>query len=94
MDCFIGNLNEPSLREKVLDYLVENIYIYDDKLVFNFYYSDDRREVNFNEFNKHLDSVERIMEMMDGDMLHTGTYSTKMNEMWESIIAKDEEESF
>lgn len=94
LDCFIGNLNEPSLREKVLDYLVENIYIYDDKMIINFYYSDDRREVNFKEFNEHLDSVERIMEMLDGDILHTGTYSTKMNEMWESIIAKDEDESF
>lgn len=95
LECFVGNLNEPSLREKVLDYLIENIYLYDDKVVINFYYSEDKREINFAEFKEHLDSVDRIMKIMDGDTLHTDSYSKKLNAMWESIIAKDEDdESF
>ena len=36
LTCFIGNLNEPSLRDKVLDYLIEKIYVYNDKIVKTF----------------------------------------------------------
>lgn len=66
LECFVGNLNEPSLRDKILDYLVEKIYIYNDKLVVNFYYSEDNREVNLKELNEHLDCIDNIMEFMDG----------------------------
>ena len=50
LECFVGGLNEPSLRDKVLAYLIENIYIYNDKVVVNFYYSEDNREINLKDW--------------------------------------------
>lgn len=91
LNCFIGNLNEPSLRDKVLNYLVEKIYVYTDKIVINFYYSEDKREVDLKEFNEHLDILDRIMEKMNSTPLKSDSYN---KDMWESIIAKDDDESF
>lgn len=91
LECFVGSLNEPSLRDKVLAYLIEKIYIYEDKVVINFYYSEDNREINLEEFNKYLDNLDNIMKKLsaqegfcEGQM--------KLKDMWESIIAKDEDE--
>lgn len=33
--------------DQVLDYLIEKIYIYDNKIVIKFYYSDDKSPWNF-----------------------------------------------
>lgn len=91
LDCFVGNLNEPSLRDKVLDYLVEKIYIYSDKVVVNFYYSEDKREIDLDEFNKYLDNLDKIMEIIDGTENTIG-YQKKFDAMWKSIVAQDEGE--
>ena len=92
IECFIGSLKEPSLRDKVLAYLIEKIYIYEDKVVINFYYSEDNREINLEEFNKYLDNLGNIMEKLSGE----GSFNEgqiKINAMWESIIAGDEGEA-
>lgn len=94
LECFVGNLNEPSLRDKVLDYLVEKIYIYNDKFIVNFYYSDDNQEVNLKEFNEYLDNLDNIMEFIDAPREITDV-SEEFRKTLESMIAKDEdEESF
>lgn len=91
LKCFIGNLNEPSLRDKVLAYLVEKIYIYRDKIVINFYYSEDKREIDFKEFNDYLNNLDYIMEKIDGaDSFKKG--QKKLNAMWKSIFAEEEGE--
>lgn len=90
LECFVGNLNNPSLRDKVLAYLIEKIYIYSDRVVISFYYSDDNREINLKEFNKHIDTINEIMETMD-EASNSPIDETE-REMWESIIAKDEDE--
>ena len=91
LECFVGSLNEPSLRDKVLAYLIENIYIYNDKVVVNFYYSEDNREINLKDFNKFLDNLDNIMEKMNGaESFVRG--QKKLDAMWESIIAVDEDE--
>lgn len=65
--CFVGSLKEPALRDKVLAYLVEKIYIYDDKIVINLYYGEDNREINLQEFKEHLKNIDNIMKYMDGE---------------------------
>jgi len=67
LECFVGNLTEPSLRDKVLAYLIEKIYIYNDKIVINFYYSEDNREINLQEFKEYLKNLDKIMEHIDGE---------------------------
>ena len=91
LECFVGSLSEPSLRDKVLAYLVEKIYIYNDKVVINFYYSDDNREIDLKEFNDYLDNLDNIMEKLNGDKSFREG-QIRLNAMWESIIAKDEDE--
>ena len=91
LECFVGSLNEPSLRDKVLAYLVQSIYIYNDKIVINFYYSEDNREINLKDFNEFLDNLDNIMEKMNGaESFVSG--QKKLDAMWESIIAMDEGE--
>lgn len=65
LESFIGSMKESSLRDKVLNYLVENIYVYDDKIVINFYYSDDKRTIDFKQFNEHLDILDSITQKMN-----------------------------
>lgn len=67
LECFVGNLTEPSLRDKVLAYLIEKIYICNDKIVINFYYSEDNREINLQEFKEYLKNLDKIMEYIDGE---------------------------
>lgn len=91
LECFVGSLKEPSLRDKVLAYLIENIYIYNDKVVINFYYSEDNREINLKDFNEFLDNLDNIMEKINGaESFVSG--KKKLDAMWESIIAMDDDE--
>ena len=89
LDCFVGNLNESSLRDKVLDYLIKKIYTYDSKVVVHFYYSEDKREINLDESNNHLNNLDKIIGIIDGGTENTTGYQKKLDAMWESIVAKD-----
>lgn len=91
LQCFVGSLNEPSLRDKVLAYLIEKIYIYSDKIVVNFYYSEDNREIELKEFNNYLDNLDSIMESLDGAKSFANG-QMKLDAMWDSIIAKEDDE--
>ena len=65
LESFAGSIKEPSMRDKVLNYLVESIYVYNDKIVINFYYSDDKRIIDLKQFNEHLDNLDNIMNELD-----------------------------
>ena len=65
LESFVGSMKEPSMRDKVLNYLVESIYVYNDKIVINFYYSDDKRIIDLKQFNEHLDNLDNIMNELD-----------------------------
>jgi len=91
LECFIGSLNEPSLRDKVFAYLIENVYIYSDKVVVNLYYSEDNRKIDLKEYNKYLDNLDNIKEIMNGAESFVSVQK-KLDAMWESIIALDEDE--
>ena len=85
LECFVGSLSEPSLRDKVLDYLVEKIYTYDDKIVINFYYSDDKREVDLKDYNEHLDNINTIMSMLSDGKIHLSKYERRLASVVEAI---------
>ena len=92
LTCFIGNLNEPSLRDKVLDYLIEKIYVYDDKIVINFYYSDDKREINLEELNARLDNLDVIEDMLHVDKKpknYKSNFDSVLNSLIEGIYSSN-----
>ena len=66
LDSFVGNFENYDTRKQVLDFLIEKIYVYDDRLIVNFYYSDDKREINFDEFKKYIENLNFIMSEIDG----------------------------
>ena len=78
--------------DKVLDYSVEKVYIYSDKIIVNFYYSEDNREVDLQVFNEHLSNLERITKVMDNTEC-LSKHQEKLNAMWNSIIANDQGET-
>lgn len=86
LECFIGSLSEPSLRDKVLDYLVEKIYTYDDKIIINFYYSDDKREVDLKDYNEHLDNINTIMSMISDGKVHMAKYQRRLAAVVDSVM--------
>ncbi len=85
LECFVGSLNEPSLRDKVLAYLIEKIYIYNDKIVINFYYSEDNREINLQEFKEYLKNLDKIMEHIDGEKSFE-SYKKRNDSLGENIL--------
>jgi len=96
LECFVGNLSEPSLRDKVLAYLIEKVYIYSDKIVINFYYCEDNREVNLQEFNEYLKNIDNIMGFMDSKSSYEN-YQKQLDLSLEDILHKyglDDDASF
>ncbi len=45
-----ANLKDPEIREMLLDYFIDKIYVYDDHLEITGWYSEDRRRVEWTEF--------------------------------------------
>ena len=39
------DLNDPAVRDYLLDYFVDKIFVYDDRVVLSAWYGDDKKEV-------------------------------------------------
>ena len=58
--------NEDNISKSfLLDSLIENIYIYDDKVVISMYYDDDKREININKMLETIASRNNVIGIMD-----------------------------
>ena len=80
LDSFAGDLDNPETRQRLLDSLIDKIYVYPDKLVITFHYSDDRRELPFEEMEQLL-ANSRTIESMLGEYREPPTEATiKMRE--------------
>ena len=66
LDGFIGDINDADTRRKLLDFFVDKIYVYPDKLVLSFYYSDDKRELPFEETAKLIGVQQDILSILNG----------------------------
>lgn len=70
LDSFIDDFKDNATRREVLYYLIEKIYVYDDKLIVDFYYSDDRREINFDEYKKYVENLDKLMQVLGTEPIH------------------------
>ena len=66
LDSFIGDINNPDTRRKLLDGLVDKIYAYPDKLAVACFYSDDRRELPFDETVQLIENRKAIRSLANG----------------------------
>lgn len=49
----------------ILEFFIDKIYVYPDKMVLTFYYTDDRRELPFAETMQLINSRQRILDLMN-----------------------------
>lgn len=89
LNGIIGDVSDPDIRCKLLDFFVDKIYVYPDKLVMTFYYSDDRRELPFEETERLFDNQQSILSMLNGQY----DPDNVPIDMLSSLIGSDEEEN-
>ena len=65
LNALVGDVNNPDTRRKLLEFFVNKIYVYPDKMVLTFYYMDDRRELPFEETARFIDNRQRLLDMMN-----------------------------
>ena len=65
LSSLVGDINNPDTRHRLLDFFVDKIYVYPDKMVLTFYYTDDRRELPFEETIRLIDNRKKILDMMN-----------------------------
>ena len=49
----------------MLEFFVNKIYVYPDKLVMTFYYSEDQRELPFEETIRLIETRQRLIDMVN-----------------------------
>ena len=87
LDSFVGDLNDPDTRQRLLDGLIDKIYVYPDRLVITFHYSDDRRELPFEEMRELIENS-RTIESMLGEYRETPKEATA--KMRESLLGESD----
>ena len=88
LDVFVGDINNPDTRSKLLDGLIEKICVYPDKLVISCFYMDDHRELPFEE-TMQLIEHKRSLKAMADDFLRM----VDSGEIFESRCGGSEEEN-
>lgn len=92
LDSFVGDLDNPETRRRLLDGLIEKITIFPDKMVITFYYSDDRRELSFEDMEQLLANL-RTIESMLGEYPEAPTEATvRMHDSLPDEAANSEKE--
>lgn len=66
LDGLIGDVNDPDTRRKLLEYFIDKIYVYPDKLALTVHYSDDRRELPIEETAQFVENRQNIFSILDG----------------------------
>ena len=65
LNSFVGDINDPDTCRKLLEFFVNKIYVYPDKLVMTFYYSEDQRELPFEETIRLIETRQRLIDMVN-----------------------------
>ena len=89
LNSIVGDVNDPDTRRRLLEFFIDKIYVYPDKLALTFHFSDERRELPFEETEQLIDNQQKILSLMNGqsnpENVPTG--------MFESLIGNGEENS-
>ena len=65
LSSLVGDINNPDTRRRLLEFFIDKIYVYPDKMVLTFYYTDDRRELPFEETVRLIDNRQKIFDIMN-----------------------------
>ena len=89
LNSIVGNVNDPDTRRKLLEFFIDKIYVYPDKMAMTFHFSDERRELPFEETEQLIGSQQKILSLMNGQSNPENVPSG----MFESLIGNEEENS-
>ena len=90
LEAYADNLNDSQSCQKALDFLVDGIYVYPDKLAVTCYYTDDRREFEFEHMADLFETQEEIAKLLnDRSDLQNNKRAKKM---LSSLIDENESE--
>ncbi len=64
LNSVVGDVNNPETRRQLLEFFVDKIYVYPDKMAITFFYSDDRQELPFEETEAFIDNQQRLLDMV------------------------------
>ncbi len=66
LEQFVGKAEDATVRRKILDSMIDKIYVDDESVTVTFYFSDDKRKIDINDY---LESQKRI-EYITGYLEH------------------------
>lgn len=66
LDSLIGDINDPDTRRRLLEFFIDKIYVYPDKMAMTFHFSDDRRELPFEDTIEFIENRQRILDILNG----------------------------
>lgn len=90
LDTLMNQSDDIVSQKKLLDTLVNMIYIYDDKVIINFNYSKDKKEIEYDE----LENLIANKECIDKLMKDSGPKMEVPTETLESLLEADEVTDF
>ena len=64
LECFVGDINEPETLERLLDIMVDKVYLYDEEMIMTFNYTEDRQEINYKEKIAGIKATQVLIDMM------------------------------
>ncbi len=67
IDTIAFDMKSPESRRMVLDYLVDKIYVFDDKIVITLFYTDDKRTLEFDYLDEVISNRKLIDELLNGE---------------------------
>lgn len=87
LEAFVDSLDEVESRKRLLEYLVDKIYVFEDKIVAVCYYSNDTREFMFDDIERLLENRKSIMNILDSiPPKHNKKVEEQLNVMLESML--------
>lgn len=85
LECYTGDMSNPVIRARVLDFLVNKIFVYKDKIVINFYYSEDNREIKIKDLQERLDIVKQANDIMTEEFEIPAEYENRFEEYFKYV---------
>ena len=67
IDTIAFDMKSAESRQIVLDYLVDKIYVFDDKIVITLFYTEDKRTLEFSYLDEVISNRKLIDELLDGE---------------------------
>lgn len=70
-----ADFDDEDTRNQVLEYFVDKIYVYNDRLVITWYYSDDKTSINLDALTEITETSESNTVDRGSTLLQSGPYT-------------------